>query len=86
MIQDRNLALDLAKRWGNKDDVNFLLSSSKEGKVSEEDKRKVLGFWDKKFKDAETLFWQGRVNLSFIKDNYSKMKLLQRYFGGRILE
>lgn len=86
MIQDRELALKLANKWGSKKDVNFLLACLKAGKISEEDKRKVLKFWDKKFRDAETLFWQGRVTLGFIKDDYSKAKLLQKHFGGRIIE
>jgi len=85
MIQDRKLAMDLAKKWGSPKDVSFLLELVRVGKIKEEDKRKVLKYWDKKFMDAETLFWQGRVNMSFIKCSYSKIKLLQRYFGGTII-
>lgn len=86
MIQDRKIALDLAQRWGNKDDVQFLLACCREGKVTPEDRYKVMEFWDKKFKDAEGLFWEGKVTLDYIKDGYSRMRLLQRFFGGRIIE
>ncbi len=85
MIENRELALDLAKRWGNPEDVRFLMKCFSENKIKPEDKKKVQVFWDKRFTDAETLFWQGRVTLAFIKDDYSKLKLLQKHFGGKIL-
>jgi len=85
MIEDRELALDLANRWGNPEDVRFLMKRCSQNKVKPEDKKKVQTYWDKKFADAETLFWQGRVNIGFIKDDYLKMKLLQKHFGGKII-
>jgi len=86
MIEDRNLAIYLAKRFGGIGDVNFLRDRYREGLISYEDMKKVLKYWNEKRIKLLQDYKQNDKIVDKLNSALGVALCLANDFGGEIIE
>lgn len=82
MIKNRELALNLAKRWGNVKDIEFLRDKYKRLEIDGKDFEKVFMYWIERQKKAMEKFDRGEIAIGKeIKNWFMIEKILKKYFG-----